>query len=183
MRVGIAGAHGTGKTTLAAALCARLPGHVAADEPYYLLEDEGYEFGFPPSPEDYRALLARSVRSMTSPQWPAGVIFDRTPLDYLAYLAATGADPVEEAAATAALPAAFARLDLLVITPVTAQTERLLPAAELPGLRSRVNDALLDLVYDDPLGAWADIPVLELSGPLDGRLDAVLAALGRSQHP
>ena len=55
MRVGISGTHGTGKTTLAQALCAHLPGHVAADEPYYLLEAEGYEFGFPPSPEDYRA--------------------------------------------------------------------------------------------------------------------------------
>jgi DNA-binding NarL/FixJ family response regulator len=58
MRVGISGTHGTGKTTLAEALCAHLPGHVAADEPYYLLEEEGYEFGFPPSLEDYRALLA-----------------------------------------------------------------------------------------------------------------------------
>jgi uridine kinase len=47
MRVGISGTHGTGKTTLAEALCAHLPGHVAADEPYYLLEDEGYEFSFP----------------------------------------------------------------------------------------------------------------------------------------
>ena len=67
MRVGISGTHGTGKTTLAQALCARLPGHVAADEPYWLLEAEGYDFGFPPSAEDYRALLARSVRSLSSP--------------------------------------------------------------------------------------------------------------------
>jgi uridine kinase len=37
MRVGISGTHGAGKTTLAQALCARLPGHVMADEPYYLL--------------------------------------------------------------------------------------------------------------------------------------------------
>jgi hypothetical protein len=42
-----------------------------------------------------------------------------------------------------------------------------------------VNDALLDLVYDDPLSAWADVPVLELSGPLDGRLNVVLVALGQ----
>jgi hypothetical protein len=63
MRVGISGTHGTGKTTLAGALCAHLPGHVMADEPYYLLEEEGHEFGFPPSLEDYRALLARSLRS------------------------------------------------------------------------------------------------------------------------
>jgi predicted dehydrogenase len=63
MRVGISGTHRTGKTTLAAALCARLPGHALVDEPYYLLEEQGHEFGFPPSIEDYRALLACSVRS------------------------------------------------------------------------------------------------------------------------
>ena len=178
MRVGISGTHGTGKTTLAEALCARLPGHVTADEPYYLLEEEGYEFGSPPSPEDYRAMLARSLRSMTSPPVLADVVFDRTPLDYLAYLAATGADP-SDSADGATLRPAFARLDLLVITLITPETERVLPAAEIPGLRAEMNDALLELVYDDPLSAWGDVPVLELSGPLDGRLNAVLAALGR----
>jgi hypothetical protein len=179
MRVGISGTHGTGKTTLAQALCARLPGHVTADEPYYLLQEQGYEFGFPPSLEDYRALLACSLRNLTSvPQLP-GTVFDRTPPDYLAYMAATGADPCDEAAA-AALGPAFARLDLLVITLITPETERVLPTAEMPGLRAGMNDALLDLVYDDPLDAWGDTPILELRGPLDGRLDAVLAALGQS---
>jgi hypothetical protein len=182
MRVGISGTHGTGKTTLAEALCARLPGHVMADEPYYLLEEEGHEFGSPPSLEDYRALLARSVRSLTSPPLLPGVVFDRTPLDYLAYMAVTGADPSDEADAAALRPA-FASLDLLVITLITPETERVLPAAEMPALRAEMNDALLDLVYDDPLDAWGDIPVLELSGPLDGRLDAVLAALDQSRRP
>ncbi|MEU1722716.1 hypothetical protein [Nonomuraea sp. NPDC005692] len=116
---------------------------------------------------------------MTSPLPAAGVVFDRTPLDYLAYLAAMGADPSGEAG-NAGLRAAFAGLDLLVVTPVTAETERVLPAAEMRGLRSRVNDALLDLVYDDPLGAWEDTPVLELSGSLDGRLGALLSALGQA---
>jgi AAA domain len=178
MRVGISGTHGTGKTTLAQALCARLPGHVAADEPYYLLAEQGYEFGFPPSPEDYRALLARSVRSLTAAGELPGVVFDRTPLDYLAYLAAVGADPVEQASAAALRPA-FASLDLLVITVITPETERVLPAAEMPRLRAEMNDALLELVYDDPLNAWGDIPVLELSGRLDSRPDEVLAALDR----
>jgi hypothetical protein len=180
MRIGISGTHGTGKTTLAGELCAHLPGHVTADEPYYLLEEEGHEFGFPPSPEDYRALMACSLRSLGSlPRLP-GVIFDRTPLDYLAYLVATGAHPSDEAG-SAALRPAFASLDLLVITPITPETEQVLPAAELPGLRSQMNDALLELAYGDPLDAWGDIPVLELIGPLDGRLDAVLAALGQSR--
>ena len=42
-----------------------------------------------------------------------------------------------------------------------------------------MNEALLELVYADPLDAWADILVLELDGPLDARLPAVLAALGQ----
>ncbi|OWV09559.1 hypothetical protein B5D80_09215 [Micromonospora wenchangensis] len=175
MRVAISGTHGIGKTTLADALCARLPGHVMVDEPYYLLEEQGYEFDFPPSREDYRAMLACSVRSLRSPP-PSRAVFDRTPLDYLAYLAANGADPAQEADASMLRPA-FATLDLLVIAVITPETERVLPAAELSGLRSRMNDALLELVYDDPLDAWNDTPVLELSGPLDNRLEAILDVL------
>lgn len=182
MRVGISGTHGTGKTTLVRALCARLPGHVAADEPYYLLEEQGYEFGLPPSLEDYRALLACSLRSLTALPSPPAVVFDRTPLDYLAYMAAVGADPSDRAG-DAALRSAFASLDLLVITLITPETERVLPVPELPGLRAAMNDALLELVYDNPLDAWGNVPVLELSGPLDGRLDAVLAALDQSKRP
>lgn len=53
----------------------------------------------------------------------------------------------------------------------------------MPGLRSQMNDALLELAYDDPLNAWRDLPVLELSGPLDRRLDTVLAALDQARHP
>ena len=47
-----------------------------------------------------------------------------------------------------------------------------------------MNDSLLELVYEDPLNAWEDIPVLELSGPLNGQLeDAVLAALDQTRRP
>jgi predicted ATPase len=182
MRVGISGTHGTGKTTLAEALCGRLPGHLMVDEPYYLLEEEGYEFGFPPSLANYRALLACSVRSLSSSPLLPGVVFDRTPLDYLAYMIATGASLPDESG-TATLRRPFATLDLLVITLITPETEQVLPAAEMPRLRSQVNDVLLELAYDDPLDAWGGIPVLELNGPLDGRLDAVLAALASLGAP
>ena len=180
MRIGISGTHGTGKTTLAGALCARLPGHVTADEPYCLLEEEGYEFGFPPSLDDYRALLASSLRSLTWPPQPTGVVFDRTPLDYLAYLAATDADAPREADLPS-VQSALESLDLIVITVITPETERLLPTPEMPQLRAAMNDALIELVYANPLEVCANVPVLELDGPLRGRVAAVIAAL--RQHP
>jgi hypothetical protein len=46
-----------------------------------------------------------------------------------------------------------------------------------------MNDALLEPVYDDPVNAWADIPVLELNGPLDGHVGSVVAALDQAQRP
>jgi hypothetical protein len=178
MRIGISGTHGTGKTTLAEALCAHLPGHVTAEEPYYLLEEAGYEFGFPPSLDDYRAQLACSLRTLSDPAALPKIVFDRTPLDYLAYLAATGADPECEAD-TPAVRSALATLDLLVITVITPETEQVLPPSELPELRSEMSEALLELVYADPLNVCGDVPLLELDGRLNDRLAAVLAALGQ----
>ena len=180
MRIGISGTHGTGKTTLAEALCDRLPGHVTADEPYYLLEEEGYEFGFPPSLDDYRAQLACSLRTLGEPPALPRIVFDRTPLDYLAYMVATGADAAREAD-TPAVRSALASLDLIAITVITPETERVLPTPELPELRSAMSEALLELVYADPLDVCGDVPMLELDGPLDDRLAAVLAALAQHQ--
>jgi hypothetical protein len=174
MRVGVSGAHGTGKTTLVAELCLHLAGHVPVDEPYYLLEEEGYEFGFPPSLDDYRAQLRCSLRVLRSAA--PRVVFDRTPLDFLAYLAALGAS-VEDEADPSVVRSALAGLDLLIVTPVTPETERMLPRPGMLRLRETMNGAMLDLLSSDPLEAWGDVPVIELSGPLDGRLEAVLAAL------
>ena len=42
-----------------------------------------------------------------------------------------------------------------------------------------MNEALLDLLHDDPLDAWPDLPVLELDGPLEARPATVLAALAQ----
>ena len=173
MRIGISGTHGTGKTTLAETLCAHLPGHITADEPYYLLEEEGYEFEFPPSVDDYRAMLTRSLQSLRSPPPLRAVVFDRTPLDYLAYLAAAGAD-AERETTDPAIRSAVATLDLLVLTVITPETEQALPPPEMPRLRSAMNDALLEIVYNDPLDLCGDVPVLVLDGPLGDRLRAVL---------
>jgi hypothetical protein len=170
MRIGVSGTHGTGKSTLVEELCARID-HEPVDEPYVLLEEEGYELAYPPSAADFRAQLDRSLAALRTPA--TRVVFDRTPLDFLAYLAVAGADP--EPAADR-VRAALATLDLLVLVPVTAETERLLPPAELPELRLAVHDVLLELVHADPLELFDDVPVLELTGSLDERVGAVVRA-------
>lgn len=173
-RIGVSGPHGTGKTTLVEELCARLDGHTPIDKPYLLLEEEGYECEFPPSVADYRAQLKRSLRSLLNSG--AGVVFDRTPLDFLAYLTACGVD-AEDAVDVDLVRSAMATLDLLVLVPITDDTQRTLPPADFPQLGAAVNDALLELVYDDPLHLCEGLAVVELAGPLAGRVDAVLGAL------
>jgi AAA domain len=104
------------------------------------------------------------------------VIFDRTPLDFLAYLAALGAS-VEAEADASVLRSALASLDLLVVVPMTPETEQVLPRAEMLRLRENVNDMLLDLLDNDSLQILGDVPVIDLTGPIDRRPEAVLAAL------
>ncbi len=103
-------------------------------------------------------------------------MFDRTPLDFLAYLTACGVD-AEDAVDVDLVRSAMATLDLLVVVPITEDTERTLPPADFPQLATAVNDALLELVYDDPLHLCEGLPVVELSGPVDRRVETVLAAL------
>src|SRR5215469_5117076 len=105
MRLGISGTHGTGKTTLAEELCMRLSDHNSVDEPFYLLEEEGYLFDFPPALDDYRVQLRRSLMLLATTG--DNIIFDRTPLDFLAYLKVQGSD-IQSDVKSAALRSAFA---------------------------------------------------------------------------
>ncbi|MET9216943.1 MULTISPECIES: AAA family ATPase [unclassified Nocardia] len=174
MRIGVSGPHGTGKTTLVHELCSRFTELTPIEEPYVLLEEDGHDFEYPPSRADYRAQLTRSIHLLTTE--PDGSVFDRTPLDFLAYLSATGLD-IESATDTAALESALAALDLLIIVPITPDADRLLPPAEMPGLRRTVNDILLELAYTDPLHLLADIPIIELTVPLSDRVESIAATI------
>jgi len=48
MHIGISGAHFSGKSTLIRAVLRFLPGYIGVDEPYVILEQEGYLFSDPP---------------------------------------------------------------------------------------------------------------------------------------
>ena len=84
MRIAVSGAHRCGKSTLIARLAETLERYSVVAEPYAQLEEGGYAFAHPPSADDYVAQLECTLE----PNTKADVIFDRSPLDFLAYLTA-----------------------------------------------------------------------------------------------
>jgi len=170
MRIAIAGAHATGKSTLAADLARTLPGHRLIDEPYYLLEAEGHVFAAAPTVEDFELQLDRSLHALAEERGPA--IFDRSPADYVAYLlACRDGGRVAAARRFSEIGAAITSLDLLVFVPIE-RPDRI-AGAEAGRLRRRVDAALeAGLVA----GEWGlGVPVLAVSGPPRARAAQVLA--------
>jgi len=169
MRVGFTGSHRTGKTTLIEALSAELPAFEVVDEPYRLLEDEGYEFADPPSRDDFTQQLRVSLTIART--CAADALVDRTPADFVAYLQASGDDDID----LDAVRTAMAAFDVLVFTPIedpvpdrvaavrrppAAATGRRCAAHPRRGRHARPRD-----------------PVVEVAGDIDARLRQVLRAL------
>jgi hypothetical protein len=170
MRIALSGSHRVGKSTLLDALAEALPSYATFDEPYDLLEEEGHAFADPPALEDFEAQLARSIELLG--EGGADALFDRCPVDFLAYL---GAHPEADAFDTGPwLPrvrAALRSLDLVVYVPV--ETARVvLPSHEDPALREEVDERIRALLLDDDLDLGLE--VLEVGGTTAVRTRQVL---------
>jgi predicted ATPase len=172
MRVAFAGTHRTGKTTLLEAVHARLPAYDHVDEPYRWLEDEGHEFSDPPSTEDFERQLRRSFDSIAGSG--ARTLFDRCPLDLVAYLQATDEDFAIDDWLDE-IRSGMAMLDLIVLVSIETPDRIAVPSHEDRRLRRRVDARLQTLLLDDPHGLGAE--VLEVAGPLDHRVAQVMRAL------
>jgi predicted ATPase len=87
MKIAIIGTHRVGKTTLAEELLKHLAGYQLHPEPYHQLEESGYDFSDPPQLDDFFLQFDYSLHQI---QQSTGMeIFDRCPLDILAYIHAT----------------------------------------------------------------------------------------------
>ena len=172
MRIAFAGTHRTGKTTLLEAVHARLPAYQHVEEPYRWLEDEGHEFSDPPSAEDFERQLRRSIDAIA--ESGPRTLFDRCPLDLVAYLQAIDEDFAIDDWLDDIRPG-MAALDLVVLVSIETPDRIALPSHEDRRLRRRVDDRLRTLLLDDPYGF--DTEVLEVAGPLDGRVAQVMRAL------
>jgi len=112
MRIAVSGTHFSGKSTLVASLLKYLPSYTGVDEPYFLLEQEGYEFSHPPLLEDFEEQLKRSILAINESQ--KDTIFDRCPLDCLAYMLALSKN-LDEKLWTEQIEAAIERLNLALL--------------------------------------------------------------------
>jgi hypothetical protein len=153
-----------------------LPGYATVDEPYDLLEEDGYESAEAPTIEDFEAQLVRSLAALDD----AGgdVLFDRCPVDVLAYLVehddAAAFDPEEW---LERIRGAVETLDLIVFVPIEEIDRIALAQHEDAAYRRAVNDRLRDLWIDEALGV--DVEVLTVSGDMRARLEQVIARIAR----
>lgn len=169
MRIAISGAHFSGKSTLIAALLEDLPDYASVDEPYLLLEEDGYEFSHPPSLEDFERQIQRSITAIQ--ESGNKTIFDRCPIDCLAYALEISEDFVDSEEWIQKIEDAVQLLDLIVFVPIEKRIP--VPASEDLKLRMGVNERLQEMIMEDSLGILENIEVLEITGSLQKRVKMI----------
>ena len=173
MRIAISGAHFSGKSTLIASLLKQLPGYTSVDEPYYLLEEEGYEFSNPPALEDFEQQLKRSITVIKESR--DNTIFDRCPLDCLAYALALEEESIDIEDSIQMMEEAIQFLDLIIFVPIEDRIP--VPASEDLKLRRNVDENLQEMLLEDSLGILDKVEVLEVTGSLEKRVKMVKSKL------
>ena len=181
MKVAISGAHGVGKSTLIASFLDKRPEFTLESEPFEALADDiemDVEQG--PDLDDLAVLLAHSLATLNATAEGTPTIYERCPVDYLAYAAATRTAPkplrrnfIETHLSR--VRDAVHRLDVLVLVPLSpliAPREH-----ESVRLRRSVDRAFHAILVDDEhdlFGGAATPEVLSL-GPDPSRwLDVLM---------
>lgn len=154
MRVAVSGSHGTGKSTLIAAFLAKFPRYRHEPEAFEALADDvELTSSEGPTADGLQALLDHTISMLTIHAPGSFVVFERSPVDYLAYAAASRSWPpgAVERFLEGSIPdvrAGVRYLDLIVLLPVSSQGPP--PRSdEDPRFRKRVDDALRRALIDD----------------------------------
>lgn len=170
MKIAIAGAHRVGKTTLAEELIKHLPGYVLKKEPYHELEESGYDFSEIPEADDFIAQFEYAVEQISEDD--DKVIFDRCPVDLLAYIHAIDRSRnIQSLFATA--QEIIEEIDLLVFVPIEEPDVISYEKSDFPKLRNKVNDILNEWIWD------FDIETIEVHGTLANRRNQILNKISK----
>lgn len=171
MRLGISGSHATGKSTLVAEVRSALPQWIFVEEAYTHLLEEGENFGARPTIDDIEAQLRRSIDMIGAISDPE-VVFERCPVDYLAYLAALRADTEMLGYWLQESRDALTSLDALIFVPVERPDRIRVGSDDLPKLRRAVDRQLRRGVVEDSWGLG--LSVQECHGSPADRVAQVL---------
>lgn len=168
-RIAITGSHQVGKTTLAELLHEELPGHTLHIEPYLYLEQSGHVFDQTPRTEDFLFQLDYALKLFSQADDPC--IFDRSPLDLLAYVYALEPN-MDMQQRYQEVKNAMTDLSLLVYVPIESPDMVTAEAVDYPRLRTRVDSLLSEWISDM-------IPqTVRVSGSVHHRIGQVLRACG-----
>lgn len=180
MRIAVTGAHGTGKTTLIEDFLNVQRHYEHVQEPYLELPQNGVPFTNGPSAPDLLDQLEQSAQLILATLPASDIIFDRCPLDYIAYLKIVsereGIDWSPPGKRLAKIEEALASLDLIVLVPLTILDE-ITTEIEYPNLRRAVDARLKSVVLEDTLGLLANgPPAIEISGTRQARVASLIRA-------
>ncbi|MBE8715115.1 AAA family ATPase [Sphingobacterium hungaricum] len=165
MKIAITATHRVGKTSLAESLVEILPEYQIQPEPYYQLEESGILFSESPTITDFLLQLDYAIEQCHTDN--QNIIFDRCPLDLLAYIHALDKtkniqflyNQVENA---------LKQIEFLIFIPIESPDLIGCPASAYPILRKQVNDILEEWICD------FDIEFIQVNGTIKNRIDQVL---------
>jgi hypothetical protein len=182
MRVAVSGTHGSGKTTLVEDFIAARPGYVHVPEPFESLSDTGSVFSDPPTVEDFLDQLECSLEMLHAHETETNVIFERCPIDFVAYLSVlgrrAGSQPFEAAPVLEDVADAIDALDLVIFLPLPPGGSM---EAEHPALQRAVDRELRTILRDDGLSLFGSGKprLITLRGTPTERLQALERAVSR----
>jgi hypothetical protein len=187
MKIAIAGTHCSGKSILIEEFLERHGDYIHEPEPYEALHELlGESFAAEPGADDFLRQLEYQVERLRQYRQGDRVIFERSPLDFVAYLMAltdlrreTADERITEAAIGMAKKAAT-WLDAIVFLRAGDVEEGSLDEEEDLILRRAVDVRLEDILMDDELRIF-DGPrpaIQEVSGTTSQRLQIVEAIMG-----
>ena len=188
MRVAVSGTHCCGKSTLIDEFLVTHSSFAHEPEPYEVLEQNyGEAFAEEPYLDDFHRQLAFNDERLR--QYKAGdrVIYERSPVDFLAYMLAFNdlrrevgpTQLIEESLAI--VTDALQLLDLIVFLPLDDEDAGItMSDSEDPELRRAVNSRLVSIFLDDDLDLFTSHRpvVLELRGSTAQRLRKLDEFLG-----
>ena len=148
MRIAVSGTHGVGKSTLIDEFLRTHQEFVHEPEPYtVMVEDFGEEFSEEPNVEDFRRQLEFNIERVRQHAPEEKVIYERCPVDFLAYIDALEPKSVE--AFLSPVAKAVQNLDLIVYLPL--EDDHAIES-EYPKLQKAVDRRLNTMLLDDELG-------------------------------